>query len=67
MLMRVIVLSLLYQSPSSFSCLYDKLYLPACSLLVFLGFQLTDFENCFVYGYFVVSSPDERFHILLPI
>ena len=33
-----------YQFPG-FSHLYDKLYLPACSSLVFLGFQLTDFDK----------------------
>ena len=58
-----------YQSPGF---LYDKLYLPACSSLVFLGFQLTDFDKTvsFVlfgvfHGYFVVSSPYEWFRILL--
>ena len=61
-----------YQSPGFFSRLYDKLDLPACSSLVCLGFQLTDFDKTvsFVlfgafHGYFVVSSPDERLRILL--
>ena len=51
-----------------------KLHLPACSSLVFLGFQLTDFDKTVSFGrysayhgYFVVSSPYERFRILLPI
>ena len=55
-----------------FSRLYDKLDIPACSSLVFLGFQLTDFDKTvsFVlfgafHGYFLVSSPYERFRILL--
>ena len=58
-----------YQSPAR---LYDKLDIPACSSLVFLGFQLTDFDKTVSFGffgafhgYFVVSSPYERFHILL--
>ena len=71
---RVTVLCLFvcYQSPGFFSRLYDKLDIPACSSLVFLGFQLTDFDKTvsFVFfgvfhGYFVVSSPYERFRILL--
>ena len=61
-----------YQSPGFFSRLYDKLDIPACSSLVFLGFQLTDFDKTVSFGrysafhgYFVVSSPYERFRILL--
>ena len=61
-----------YQSPGFFSRLYDKLDIPACSSLVFLGFQLTDFDKTVslihfgaFHGYFVVSSPYERFCILL--
>ena len=61
-----------YQSPGFFSRLYDKLDIPACSSLVFLGFQLTDFDKTVSFerysafhGYFVVSSPDERLRILL--
>ena len=68
---RVIVLCLFvylfvcYQSPGFFSRLYEKLDIPACSSLIFLGFQLTDFDKTvsFVFffgafhGYFVVSSP----------
>ena len=42
-------------------------------LIFFLGFQLTDFDKTVMfvfflgafYGYFVVSSPYERFRILL--
>ena len=34
-----------YQSPGFFSRLNDKLDIPACSSLVFLGFQLTDFDK----------------------
>ena len=67
-----VCLSVCYQSPGFFSRLYDKLDIPACSLLVFLGFQLTDFDKTVSFsffgafhGYFVVSSPYERFHILL--
>ena len=55
-----------------FSHLYDKLDIPACSSLVFPGFQLTDFDKTVSFlffgafhGYFVVSSPYERFRILL--
>ena len=61
-----------YQSPSFFSRFYDKLHIPACSSLVFLGFQLTDFDKTVSFGffsafrgYFVDSSPYERFRILL--
>ena len=61
-----------YQSPGFFSRLYDKLDIPTCFSLVFLDFQLTDFDKTvsFVFfgafhGYFVVSSPYERFRILL--
>ena len=39
-----------YQSPGFFSRLYDKLDLPACSSLVFLGFQLTDFDKTVLFG-----------------
>ena len=65
---RVTVLCLFvcYQSPGFFVRLYDKLYLPACSSLVFLGFQLTEFAKTVSFerwsafhGYFVDSSPDE--------
>ena len=71
---RVTVLCLFvcYQSPGFYSRLYDKLDIPACSSLVFLGFQLTDFDKTVSFGffgafhgYFVVSSPYERFRILL--
>ena len=69
----VLRLSVCYQSPGFFSRLYyDKLDIPACSLLLFLGFQLTDFDKTVSFGffgafhgYFVVSSPYERFRILL--
>ena len=64
-----VCLSVCYQSPGFYSRLYDKLDIPA---LVFLGFQLTDFDKTvsFVFfgafrGYIVVSSPYERFRILL--
>ena len=40
-----VCLSVCYQSPGFFSRLHDKLYLPACSSLVFLGFQLTEFDK----------------------
>ena len=40
-----VYLSVCYQSPAFFSRLHDKLYLPACSSLVFLGFQLTEFDK----------------------
>ena len=39
-----------YQSPGFFSRLYDKLDLPARSSLVFLGFQLTDFDKTVLFG-----------------
>ena len=39
-----------YQSPGFFSRLYDKLDIPACSSLVFLGFQLTDFDKTVSFG-----------------
>ena len=65
-------LSVCYQSPSFFSSLYDKVYLPACFSLDFLGFQLTDFDKTLSFGrysafhgYFVVSCLDERFRIRL--
>ena len=45
-----VCLSVCYQSPGSFSRLYDKLDLPACSSLVFLGFQLTDFNKTVSFG-----------------
>ena len=68
----VLCLSVCYQSPGFYSRLYDKFDIPACSSLVFLGFQLSDFDKTvsFVFfgafhGYFVVSSPYERFRILL--
>ena len=61
-----------YQYPGSFLRLYDKLVLPVCPLLVFQGFQLTDFDKSVSFGRystfhgdFVVSSPDKRFCILL--
>ena len=59
---RVFVcLSVCYQSPGFFSRLYDKLYVPVCSSLVFLGFQLTDFDKTVSFvGYFVVSGQDKR-------
>ena len=67
-----VCLSVCYQSPGSFSHLYDKLDIPACSSLVLLGLQLTDFDKTVSFaffgafhGYFVVSSPYERFRILL--
>ena len=67
-----VCLSVCYQFPGFFSFLYDELYLPACSSLVFLCFQLTDFDKTVSFakysafhGYFVVSSPYERFRILL--
>ena len=43
-------LSVCYQSPGSFSRLYDKLDLPACYSLVFLGFQVTDFDKTVSFG-----------------
>ena len=43
-------LSVCYQSPGFFSRLHDKLDLPACSSLVFLGFQLTDFDKTVSFG-----------------
>ena len=67
-----VCLSVCYQSPGFYSRLYDKLDIPACSSLVFLGFQLSDFDKtvsfCFFgtfHCYFVVFSPYERFRILL--
>ena len=67
-----VCLSICHQSPGFFSRLYDKLDIPACSSLVFLGFQLTDFNKTVSFGsfdafhgYFVVSSPYEQFRILL--
>ena len=45
-----VCLSVCYQSPGFFSRLYDKLDLPACSSLVFLGFQLTDFDKTVSFG-----------------
>ena len=67
-----VCLSVCYQSPGFFSRLYDKLDIPACSSLVFLGFQLTDFDKTVLFGFFsafhgylVVSSTYERFRILL--
>ena len=39
-----------YQSPGFFSRLHDKLDLPACSSLVFLDFQLTDFDKTVMFG-----------------
>ena len=67
-----VCLSVWYQSPGFYSCLYDKFDIPACSSLVFLGFQLSDFDKTVSFGffnafhcYFVVSSPYERFRILL--
>ena len=76
MRMRVTVLCLFvsvgYQSPGFYSRLYDKLDIPACSSLVFLSFQLSDFDKTVSFGffgafhsYFVVSSPYERFRILV--
>ena len=66
----VLSLSVCYQSPAFFSRLYDKLYLPACSSLDFLDFQLSEFDETVSFesafhGYFVASSPDERLRILL--
>ena len=67
-----VCLSVCYQSPGFYSRLYDKLDIPACCSLVFLGFKLSDFDKTvsFVFigafhCYFVVSSPYEWFHILL--
>ena len=40
-----VCLSVCYQSPGFYSRLYDKLDIPACSSLVFLGFQLSDFDK----------------------
>ena len=64
-----VCLSVCYQSPGFFSCLYDKSCVPTCFSLAFL---LTDFDRTVSFrrysafhGYFVVSSPDERFRILL--
>ena len=76
MLTRVTVLCLfvclLPVSWFLFTFIYDNLDIPACSSLVFLGFQLTDFDKTVLFGffgafhgYFVVSSPYERFRILL--
>ena len=45
-----VCLSVCYQSPGFFSRLHDKLDLPACSSLVFLGFQLTDFDKTVSFG-----------------
>ena len=39
-----------YQSPGFFSRSYDKLDIPACSSLVFLGFQLTDLDKTVSFG-----------------
>ena len=67
-----VCLSVCYQSPGFYSRLYDKFDIPACSSLVFLGFQLSDFDKTVLFGffsafhgYFVVSSPYEQFRILL--
>ena len=67
-----VCLSVYYQSPGFYSRLYDKFDIPACSSLVFLGFQLSDFDKTVSFGffgafhgYFVVFSPYERFRILL--
>ena len=46
----LVCLSVCYQSPGFFSHLYDKIDLPACSSLVFLGFQLTDFDKTVSFG-----------------
>ena len=66
-----VCLSVCYRSPGFYSRLYDKLDIPACSSLVFLGFLLSDFDKTVSFGsvgafhgYFVVSSPYERFRIL---
>ena len=45
-----VCLSVCYQSPAFFSRLYDKLYLPACSSLDFLGFQLSEFDKTVSFG-----------------
>ena len=59
----VVCLYVCYQSPGSFSHLYDKLDLPTCSSLAFLGFQQTDFDKTVLFkrqsafhGYFDVNS-----------
>ena len=70
-LQYLVCLFVCYQSPGFFSRLYDKLDIPSRYSLVFLGFQLTDFDKTVSFsffgafhGYFVVSSPYERFRIL---
>ena len=45
-----VCLSVCYQSPAFFSRLYDKLYLPACSSLDFLDFQLSEFDETVSFG-----------------
>ena len=69
MRVTVLCLSVCYQSPGFFSRFYDKLDIPACSSLVFLGLDFDKtvsfgFFGAF-HGYFVVPSPYERFRILL--
>ena len=66
-----VCLSVCYQYPGFYSRLYDKLDIPACSSLVFLTFHQLDFDKTLSFGffdafhgYFVVSSPYERFRIL---
>ena len=71
-MVTVLCLSVCYQSPGFFSRLYDKLDIPVCSSLDFLGFQLTEFDKTVSFeklsafhNYFVVSSPYEWLRILL--
>ena len=64
-----------YKSPVCFFLLTKILlyvYLATSFSLVFLGFQLTDFDKTVSFGrysvfhgYFVVFTPDKRFRILL--